>query len=100
MKKADIPARQLVRVFSKRQANVYPVYTIGYPLQLEIIETSLSNIQGLITLGRQGLFTHDNIHHTMMMADRACKCFDPGGQWDEVRWTEFCQEFASYVVED
>jgi len=100
MKKAGIPARQLVRVFTKRQANVYPIYTIGYPRQLEIIETYLSNIQGLITLGRQGLFTHDNIHHTMMMADSACKCFGPEGRWDEGRWTEFYKEFANYVVED
>jgi protoporphyrinogen oxidase len=100
MKKADIPANQLVRVFSKRKTNVYPVYTVGYPRQLEILEKHLAEVEGLITLGRQGLFTHDNIHHTMMMADRAAQCIDPSGEWDATRWVEFMQEFSGYVVED
>ncbi len=100
LKKAAIPARQLVRVFSKRLPNVYPVYTVGYPLHLEILEKYLAGVKGLITLGRQGLFTHDNIHHTMMMADKAAQCVDNEGQWDEARWIGFCEEFAGYVVED
>lgn len=100
MKKAAIPARNLVRVFSKRQANVYPVYTIGYPSKLKILERYLAQTKGLICLGRQGLFTHDNIHHTMMMADKAVQCFGEKGQWDAARWDVFCEEFSSYVVED
>ena len=100
MEKAAIPARNFVRVFSKRQANVYPVYTIGYPSKLKIIEHYLAQMRGLISLGRQGFFTHDNIHHTMMMADRAVQCFAETGQWNAAKWDAFCDEFSSYVVED
>jgi len=99
-KKAAIPIKNLSRVFSKRQANVYPVYTIGYPEKLHIIERHLKQTKGLVSLGRQGLFTHDNIHHTMMMADRAVQCFDKNGQWDTLHWDLFCEEFSGYVVED
>jgi protoporphyrinogen oxidase len=100
MKKATIPVTNLVRVFSKRQTNVYPIYTIGYPEKLTIIERHLAETRGLISLGRQGLFTHDNIHHTMMMADRAAQCFGNKGQWNASQWDVFCEEFSGYVVED
>ncbi len=100
LEKAAIPAKNLNRVFSKRQTNVYPVYTIGYPAKLHIIEQYLKQTKGLVSLGRQGLFTHDNIHHTMMMADRAVQCFTENGQWDTQQWDHFCDEFSTYVVED
>ncbi|AGF78513.1 protoporphyrinogen oxidase [Desulfocapsa sulfexigens DSM 10523] len=100
MKKGAIPAKNLVKVFSKRQTNVYPVYTIGYSKKLRVIEQYLSKIPTLISLGRQGLFTHDNIHHTMMMADRAAHCLGINGQWDVDKWEEFCNEFSNYVVVD
>ena len=55
---------------------------------------------GLICLGRQGLFTHDNIHHTMMMAEKAAQCIGPAGVWDGKKWEMYCEEFSEYVVED
>ncbi len=100
LEKAGIPARDIIRVFSKRVPSVYPVYRIGYPDHLATVENYLGKIENLITFGRQGLFTHDNIHHTMMMADRAATCFDRDGQWNRQRWDTFSEEFAAYVVED
>lgn len=100
MEKAGIPARNLLRVFSKRKANVYPVYSIGYPQKLTALQEHLKRFTGLICLGRQGLFTHDNIHHTMMMADKAAQCIGTGGKWDGEKWEMCCEEFSSYVVED
>ncbi len=100
LQKAGIPAGNLQRVFSRRKTDVYPVYRIGYPKQLKIIEKQLSRTEGLISLGRQGLFTHDNIHHSMMMADRAVRCLTEKGEWNRKLWEQYCDEFASYVVED
>ena len=100
MEKAGIPARNLLRGFSRRKTNVYPVYSVGYPQRLAALQDYLAQFTGLLCLGRQGLFTHDNIHHTMMMAEKAAQCIGPAGVWDEKKWEMYCEEFSEYVVED
>ncbi len=37
----------------------------------------LAGIDGLVTFGRQGLFAHDNTHHTMAMAYALVECSAP-----------------------
>jgi hypothetical protein len=60
----------------------------------------LAGIRGLVSLGRQGLFAHDNTHHTMEMAYRASDCLGPGLNWDGERWQRYREQFRSHVVED
>ncbi len=98
--RAEIPVTNLIRCFSRRLDSVYPIYRIGYPGKLATIEKYLGEIDGLVTFGRQGLFTHDNIHHTMMMAERAASCFNRQAKWDREKWAGFSDEFDMYVVED
>ncbi len=98
--RAEIPATNLIRCFSRRLDSIYPIYRIGYPTKLATIENYLEKINGLVTFGRQGLFTHDNIHHTMMMAERAASCFDRQVKWDQEKWAGFSDEFDTYIVED
>jgi len=54
----------------------------------------------VLTLGRQGLFAHDNTHHTLAMAYAAVGCLSPEGKFDHARWAEHRQEFETHVVED
>jgi hypothetical protein len=60
----------------------------------------LGGIQGILTFGRQGLFAHDNTHHTLAMAYAAAACLSPDGGFDQPRWAKHRKEFETHVVED
>jgi hypothetical protein len=60
----------------------------------------LGEIDGVLTLGRQGLFAHDNTHHTLAMAYAAVGCLSAEGKFDHERWAEHRKEFETHVVED
>jgi protoporphyrinogen oxidase len=90
------PAKTLTR----RLAQAYPVYDLNYEEHFRVMDDWLSEIDGLLTFGRQGLFAHDNTHHAMAMAYAACDCLDADGGFDRVRWAKHRLEFTSHVVED
>ena len=60
----------------------------------------LDGVEGVLTFGRQGLFAHDNTHHTLTMSYAAVNCFSPEGKFDHERWARYRKEFESHVVED
>ena len=49
---------------------------------------------------RQGLFAHDNTHHTLEMAYAAADCLSKDGSFDRASWARHRQEFETHVVED
>ncbi|MDX1644884.1 MAG: FAD-dependent oxidoreductase [Thermoanaerobaculia bacterium] len=101
MSAAGLPVRsRLVRVVTKRLSHAYPIYERGYSSHLSVLETAVARIDGLVTLGRQGLFAHDNTHHTLAMAYAASDCVDSEGLFDEERWSLARREFDRHVVED
>ncbi|HPG40388.1 MAG TPA: FAD-dependent oxidoreductase [bacterium] len=101
LKQIDLPVQCHVRkAFTKRLAFVYPIYDQNFADHLESLDKYILQISGLISLGRQGLFAHDNTHHTMEMAYRACECLDSALQWNAELWKKRREEFAGHVVED
>lgn len=84
----------------RRLPQAYPVYRAGYERPFEIIDQWLGQLDGLVSLGRQGLFAHDNAHHTLEMAYAAADCLAPDGSFDKRRWAECRREFEAHVVED
>ena len=98
---ADLPVRLPVeRVVVKRLPQAYPIYLRGYRESFDAIDQWLAGTDGLVTLGRQGLFAHDNTHHTLAMAYAAAACIDDDGQFNRERWQAHRREFESHVVED
>jgi protoporphyrinogen oxidase len=87
-------------VVTRRLRQAYPIYTRDYEVHLGRLERQLSQVDGLLTFGRQGLFTHDNTHHALYMAYCAAQCLGTDGRFDRARWEGFLQEFATHVVED
>ena len=57
-------------------------------------------LPSVLTFGRQGLFAHDNTHHTLAMAYAAVECLRPDGGFDGERWERYREEFRTHVVED
>jgi protoporphyrinogen oxidase len=84
----------------RRLSHAYPLYTRGYRQSFDAVDAWLSRIDGLITFGRQGLFVHDNTHHTMAMAYALVDSFRADGSWDREAWHAARKGFESHVVED
>lgn len=84
----------------RRVPGVYPIYDHGYEVRLAAVRSQINRRPGLVTLGRQGLFAHDNTHHALAMAFAAAECLGSDGSWDEAGWDRACAGFAGHVVED
>ena len=99
--RVGLPVDGLVRTsFARRLPNVYPVYDRAFAQHLATLSSHLAGIAGLVSLGRQGLFAHDNTHHTIEMAYRASECLGPDMTWNAAQWRLYQEQFRSHVVED
>jgi protoporphyrinogen oxidase len=98
---AGIPITAPVRrVVTRRLRQAYPIYQRNYKIYFDKLDQWLSEIQGLLTFGRQGLFAHDNTHHALYMAYAAVKCLNQNGSFDGGRWQQYREIFQAHVVED
>ncbi len=86
-------------VFTKRLPQAYPIYLKGYDRPLSALDQFVSDLDGFLTFGRQGLFAHDNLHHALFMAYCAVECVSDRG-FDRTKWGEFREVFKGHVVED
>lgn len=92
------PAPRAVEVVRLRHA--YPILRAGYDELLAEVERWAAGQPALLTLGRQGLFVHDNLHHALAMAWAAAGCLGADGGFDEAAWAAARRRFAEHVVED
>ncbi|HUR76670.1 MAG TPA: FAD-dependent oxidoreductase [Acidimicrobiales bacterium] len=84
----------------RRVTSVYPVYPVGFAPALAAVEAWIGALPNVITLGRQGLFAHDNTHHTLEMAFQAVAVLTADGAVDRPRWNAARETFRAHVVED
>jgi protoporphyrinogen oxidase len=87
-------------VLVRKIPQAYPIYSGGYREHFDLIDQWANTIDGLLTFGRQGLFAHDNTHHTLAMAYAASDCIDDEGHLNRPRWQQYRREFEHHVVED
>lgn len=98
---AGIPVRaRVLQAATRRLAQAYPIYPQGYEEHFDLLDDWLNRQPGLLSFGRQGLFAHDNTHHTLFMAYAAADCLDATRGFDRHRWQEYRQIFKTHVVED
>lgn len=98
---AGAPVRAPVRqVVTRRLRQAYPIYRRGFERHFEQLDQALGEIQGLLTFGRQGLFSHDNLHHALYMAYCAADCLADDGGFDLDKWQAYRRVFETHVVED
>ena len=99
--RAGLPIQAPVReVAVRRLPAAYPVYRRGYEAAFETIDAYLTQQEGLLSFGRQGLFAHDNTHHALAMAHAAVECLRDDGTFDAARWRGHRAVFETHVVED
>lgn len=92
------PAPRAAEVARLRHA--YPILRAGFTHPLAQLDDWAAAQPALLTLGRQGLFVHDNLHHALAMAWAAVECLGPGGAFDEEGWRSARRRFSEHVVED
>jgi protoporphyrinogen oxidase len=99
--RAGIPVQaQVKQVVTRRLRQAYPIYRQGYEAYFDQLDGWLGQLEGLLSFGRQGLFAHDNTHHTLYMAYAATDCLNTDGQFDQGRWEDYRRVFENHVVED
>jgi protoporphyrinogen oxidase len=99
--RVGLPIRVPVRrALTRRLRHAYPIYRRGYRRHFDRLDEWVSGIDGIVSLGRQGLFAHDNTHHALAMAYAAAACLDDEGELQRQRWWEHRRAFESHVVED
>lgn len=99
--RAGLPVRVPVRaVAARRLRDAYPIYTRDYRPRFERLDSWVGSLDGIVSLGRQGLFAHDNTHHTLATAYAAVECLSDDGAFDRARWADHRREFEKHVVED
>lgn len=94
-----LPVLQPFESEVRRVTSVYPVYDVGFVPRLVAVEAWLAEVPRVVTLGRQGLFAHDNTHHTLETAFAAVASLTADGV-DYARWRAAREEFRAHVVED
>lgn len=95
-----LPATEPLEVVVKRVPAAYPVYDLGYSESFDKLEGWAESVPGLLTLGRHGLFAHNNSHHALEMGWAAASALESDGSFDEAAWAFSLAGFASHVVED
>ncbi|QOY86136.1 FAD-dependent oxidoreductase [Paludibaculum fermentans] len=101
LRQAGIPYEgRVLGTTARRLGQAYPVYETGFRRHFDPLDEWVSQLDGILTLGRQGLFAHDNTHHTLAMAYAAAECIDPAGRVDLDRWQQHRRAFEEFVVED
>jgi protoporphyrinogen oxidase len=94
------PLPNVRQVHVRRLSHAYPLYTRGYRQAFDEVDRWVGAIDGLVTFGRQGLFVHDNTHHTVAMAYALVDTFRADGTWDRDAWRAARRAFEAHVVED
>ena len=63
---------------------------------MQAVNEWLSRFTNLWLIGRQGLFLHNNTHHSLLMGYRAAQAIADGG--DRAAWVRALEEFATFRV--
>jgi protoporphyrinogen oxidase len=101
LENSEIPLQApILKIVTRRLKQAYPIYYQGYARYFDQLDTWISQFDGLLSFGRQGLFAHDNTHHALFMAYSAVDCVDGDGVFDRGRWRGYRQVFETHVVED
>jgi protoporphyrinogen oxidase len=97
---SGLPRPEVLGVDVRRLSHAYPIYRVGYERAFGPIDEWATSLPRVVTLGRGGLFAHDNSHHALAMARSAVDALRPNGGFDERAWTEARLRFRTHVVED
>ncbi|MCE5229556.1 FAD-dependent oxidoreductase [bacterium] len=71
-----IKASEIVARAVQRIPFAYPLYKLDYKERLDAAFAGLARVENLVTLGRQGLFNHNNMDHSIWMGMKAAEALN------------------------
>ena len=80
--------------FWVRIGYAYPVWDVNYRDNLETVQSYLMTVDNLVSNGRPGYFSYNNLHHSLEMGFLAAKHILDGG--DKEAWREITRGFDEY----
>ncbi len=83
-----------------RLSHAYPLLTRGYKKDLDVLWNYLQRIPSLITLGRQGLFQHNNMDHAIYTAFRAVDVLQNSPEPEREWYTRELPGFKDFRIID
>ena len=90
---------EIEQTFVRRLEKAYPLYRLDYADRLGRIWEALRGIGNLIPLGRQGLFLHNNMDHSIHMGQRAAEIWSEG-EGAVARWHAAMPGFRNLRIVD
>jgi len=90
----------VVDSFVKKLPTVYPIYDMAFAQNFDTVDKYFKDLPNFVILGRQGLFVHDNAHHTFDMGYKASDCLGSDLSWDKNKWDKYREGFKDNVVVD
>lgn len=92
-------AEEIHQTAARRLPHAYPLYTKDFREHLDTVCDYLRPVENLITTGRQGLFNHNNMDHSMLMGIRAAEVIaqNPVGA---ANWYDNLQQFSHFRIVD
>lgn len=82
-----------------RVPHTYPLYTRDFRDRLQTIVDYLRPVRNLVTTGRQGLFNHNNMDHSMLMGLRAAEVLAEDLNGAE-KWYANLDQFSHFRIVD
>ncbi|MBI4819381.1 MAG: FAD-dependent oxidoreductase [Deltaproteobacteria bacterium] len=90
---------EVTECFSKRIETAYPLYEVGYRDTLTRLLSEAQKLENAISNGRQGLFIHQNIHHSIEMGQAAARHVASGSP-SSVWYSSAIRAFDAFKVFD
>jgi protoporphyrinogen oxidase len=85
--------------FAHRVPYTYPLYTSDFTDRLYRVFSALEKIPNLVSTGRQGLFNHNNMDHSMLMGIRAAE-YVASEKEVAHRWVSDLDQFSHFRIVD
>ncbi|MEN6626681.1 MAG: FAD-dependent oxidoreductase [Candidatus Sumerlaeia bacterium] len=96
IEKKDIAARAVQRI-----DDAYPLYKLDYRRRLAAALAGVRQIPNLITLGRQGLFNHNNMDHSIWMGMKAAEALAAAdAETAQRNWYDGVERFKTMRIVD
>jgi len=89
--------RTVLDAFVLRAANVYPIYSIGFEREVQMILDQLQGCGNLFSIGRHGLLLNNDMHDSIEMGFFAARAFLDG--WSSPAWYQTAERYVRERLE-
>lgn len=91
--------KDILGAYVHRLSYAYPIYDLDYSRRVEAALKELARVPNLVTTGRQGLFSFNNMDHSIYMGMKAADCA-ASSERPAARWLTEHEQFHNFRIVD